>query len=308
MIIMSDFMDMLVEMLPMASSLQKKDNPVRTVLDKSIGSMMDDFDQPYDQLFLDTATGGWLDAIGKDYGIPRKLEESDDDYRQRIVYEKKDNLTVGLLYNVYSVDLFSFREDFDVTENTLVSDNPYLSSKYIGVSDENTISILDNKYILDTGVTWVNEHSSIDYILNTNDVNVLNEYSKIYNQSSLVDFFRLNNSIRNVKLFLPEAVNSMNCFLGCFTLKNVDLDLPEVTNVTAMFLNCVSLETVRLNLPKLNTFDGLFNTTGGLRMNIKSINVTIPTSIVNDFKSYILDLPLQYLTSFIINGEEVDLS
>jgi hypothetical protein len=307
---MSDFVDALVDLLPEHNSLKSKRNPLRQVLDKSVGEWFDNHSVQtfYDNLFLNSATGGWLDLHGRDYGVYRRIGESDEDYRRRIVFEKSDYLTTELLLTVYGVGLFSYREDFNLINNTLVSDNVYLSDRFIGVSDNDTISILDKKYILDTGVTWVNVHGSIDYILNAANVNVLNEYGKIYNQSSLVEFFKLNRSIRTVKLFLPEAVNSMNCFLGCFALKNVDLDLPEVTNVTAMFLNCVSLETVRLNLPNLTTFDYLFNATDGLSMNIKSINVTIPVDIVSDFKSYILDLPLQYLTSLIINGEEVDLS
>lgn len=303
---MSVSMDMIVEMLPLSSKLQQEDNPLRIVLDRTVGEWLDNFSQPFEQLFLMSATGGWLDAHGRDYGVPRRLDEDDDSYRQRIVYEKLDHLTPGLLSDVYGVQLFTYRGDFDVKDNTLVSDNPHIvmNESFLGTSDEDTIRILDKKYILDTGVTWVNEHGSIDYILNINDVNVLKEYGKIYNQSSLVQFFDLNKSIKTVKLFLPEAVNSMNCFVGCVALKSVDLDLPEVTNVTAMFLNCVSLETVRLNLPKLNSFDGLFNTTGVLRMKIKSINVTIPLDIVSGFKSYVTGLNLQHLTSFIINGEE----
>ena len=38
--------------------------------------------------------------------------------------------------------------------------------------------------------------------------------------------------------------------------------------------------------------------------NIETIDVTIPTSIVSGFKSYVTGLNLQHLTSFIINGEE----
>ena len=77
---MSEFMDMLVGMLPIHSEMQKKDNQLRKVLDRSIGEYMDTFEQPYDQLFLDTATGGWLDAHGRDYGVPRRLSEDDESY------------------------------------------------------------------------------------------------------------------------------------------------------------------------------------------------------------------------------------
>lgn len=152
---MSTFVDMLVEMLPLHSAIQKSDNPLRRVLDKSVGEWMDGFEQPYDELFLSTASGGWLDAHGRDYGVPRKLDEDDESYRERIVYEKLDHLTVGLLYTVYGLDLFVFVEDFDPLENTLTSDNPHISNKYMSIADEDLQSILNGKFVLEGEVTWI---------------------------------------------------------------------------------------------------------------------------------------------------------
>ena len=152
---MSTFVDMLVEMLPLHSAIQKSDNPLRKVLDKSVGEWMDGFEQPYDELFLSTASGGWLDAHGRDYGVPRKLDEDDESYRERIVYEKLDHLTVGLLYTVYGLDLFVFVEDFDPLENTLTSDNPHISNSYMSIADEDLQSILNGKFVLEGEVTWI---------------------------------------------------------------------------------------------------------------------------------------------------------
>ena len=153
---MSDFVDMLVEMLPMHSELQKEDNPFRKVLDRTVGAYMDDFEIPYEQIFLTSATGGWLDAHGKDYGIPRKIDETDEHYRERIIYEKLDHLTPQLLKDMYNVELFTYRNDFDVTENTLVSDNPYINNGgFLGLTDSDTTDILDKKFILDLGVNWI---------------------------------------------------------------------------------------------------------------------------------------------------------
>ena len=152
---MSTFVDMLCDMLPLHSAIQKSDNPLRRVLDKSVGEWMDGFEQPYDELFLSTASGGWLDAHGRDYGVPRKLDEDDEDYRERIVYEKLDHLTVGLLYTVYGLDLFVFVEDFDPLENTLTSDNPHISNSYMSIADEDLQSILNGKFVLEGEVTWI---------------------------------------------------------------------------------------------------------------------------------------------------------
>ena len=153
---MSVSMDMIVELLPLSSKLQRADNPLRIVLDRTVGEWLDNFEQPFEQLFLTSATGGWLDAWGKDYGVPRRLDEDDESYRQRIVYEKLDHLTPSLLSDVYNVKLFTYRENFDVTDNTLVSDNPYIDNGgYLGLADSDTMDILDKKFILDSGVTWI---------------------------------------------------------------------------------------------------------------------------------------------------------
>ena len=152
---MSDSFELIRELLPLGSSLQDDGNPLRVVLDRSVGEWLDGFEQPFDELFLTTATGGWLDAHGKDYGVTRRLDEDDESYRERIVFEKLEYLTVGNLLSVYGLELFAFVSDFDATENTLTSDNPYMSSHYMGVADETTREILDKKFVLGAEVTWL---------------------------------------------------------------------------------------------------------------------------------------------------------
>ena len=280
---MSDFVDALVDLLPEHNSLKRRNNPLRQVLDKSVGEWFDQHSVQrfYDNLFLQSATGGWLDLHGRDYGVYRRIGESDEDYRRRIVFEKLDYLTTELLLTVYGVGLFSYRMDFDLTGNTLVSDNVYLSEEFIGVSDNDTISILDKKYVLDTSVTWVNSDGEMEYIFDVRGMNVLPNYSEIYRLQSLVSYFMNNESIENVKLKLPTAIDCSTMFGGCSALTDVKLNLPNLSNYTHMF---------------------------DYASNIETIDVTIPTSIVNSFKSYVLGLNLENLTSFIINGEEVDLT
>ena len=141
--------------MPLGSALQKEDNELRKVLDRSVGEFMDSLELPFDELFLTSASGGWLDAHGKDYGVTRRLDEDDESYRERIVFEKLEYLTVGNLIGIYGLDLYAFVDDFDATENMLTSDNPYLSSRYMGVADETTRDILDKKFVLGAEVTWL---------------------------------------------------------------------------------------------------------------------------------------------------------
>ena len=84
---MSVFLDLLCGLLPLHSVLQVEGNELRKVLDRSIGEYFDNVDDIKEQLFLSSATGSWLDVWGRDFGVPRKLGEGDEEYRERIVFE-----------------------------------------------------------------------------------------------------------------------------------------------------------------------------------------------------------------------------
>ena len=116
-----------------------------------------------------------------------------------------------------------------------------------------------------------------DYVLNTNNVNIITNYSNIYNLSSLVLYFTDNTDIVEAKLTLPTATTCYGMFWGCSALTDIKLNLPRIYTYTNMFYNCSNLET---------------------------IDVTIPTSSVSDFKSYINSLNLKHLTSLVINGDQ----
>ena len=310
---MSDFSDMMVEMLPMHSQLQKKDNPLRIVLDRTVGAYMDNFEIPYEQIFLTSATGGWLDAWGRDYGVPRRLDEDDESYRQRIIYEKLDHLTPSLLSDVYNVKLFTYRGDFNVSDNTLVSDNPHIVMNYsfLGVSDEDTISILDKKFILDSVVTWINSDGELEYLLDTRGKNILSGYSKIYELTKVNSYFRKNEGIENVKLFLPNATSCAGMFEDCTSLKKINLKIPQVTNVTSMFNGCTALTEVNIIAGKIQDCLSLFSGCSALT----KVNLDLPNgaSFVNMFRNCSsltnvkLNLPkLNYYTSMFYNCSNLE--
>ena len=345
----SDYGEGIINRLHPDSPLRQEGNPARTLIMKTIGAWLDNYDvtELYDNGFLETATGKWLDLYGQDLGVVRQLDESDEDYRTRLVYESVGNLSMDYLLNVFDLSVYSFREDFNVVDNTLVSDNPFLNTGgYISVAEDDVISIIDRKLLLDGSVSWVTEYGSLDYVLDGRGKNILSNYSKIYTSQNIYNLFKNNDSIQKVKLDLPVAnecsflfnncgsldsvnlslPNAIRCrsmfyscsnlidvdlqlpnvtdcrymFDSCSSLTNIDLTLPNATTCDFMFLYCLNLVNVKLNLPKLNSYSMMFGATG----NIETIDVTIPTSIVTGFKSYVTGLHLQHLTSFIINGEE----
>lgn len=148
----------ILDSIPETSSLSNPDNPMYKIIDYAVGGFLDAFeDKDLDsQFFLNTATGKYLDLHGEDYNIRRKLDESDEDYRQRIIYESLGRVTVDFLIKIYGVELYVYVPDFNVNNNTLVSDNPYISRDgYYAIVDENTKKILDKKFILDTDIKWL---------------------------------------------------------------------------------------------------------------------------------------------------------
>lgn len=150
--------EQILDMIPETSQLSQPDNPMYKIIDYAVGGWLDNFEEKDldSQFFLNTATGGYLDLHGEDYGIRRRLDESDDDYRQRIIYESMGHLTANFLLDVYNVQLYTFIDDFNADENTLTSDNPYIRTEgFLAVTDEKTRNILNKKFILDTNITWL---------------------------------------------------------------------------------------------------------------------------------------------------------
>ena len=147
----------ILERLPMHSALHDNDNEFRKVFIGTVGYILDDFDI-YDSMegvYLQSAENVYLDAHGRDVGVARRLDESDDDYRSRLTFEVLGCLSVDYLLNVYGLTLYSFVEDFDPTENTLVSDNPYVSTEYMSIASPEIQEILAKKFIVDGGITWL---------------------------------------------------------------------------------------------------------------------------------------------------------
>lgn len=150
--------ELILDQIPDTSELSNPNNPMYRIIDDGVGAWLDNFEERDldSQLFLNTSTGKYLDLHGKDFNIRRKPNESDEDYRQRIIYESMGEVTVGFLLTVYNVELYAFVDDFHVEDNTLTSDNPYISDNgFLAVSNQTTKDILDKKFILDTKIEWL---------------------------------------------------------------------------------------------------------------------------------------------------------
>ena len=271
----SDYGEGIINRLHPDSVLRQEGHPARSLIMKTVGAWLDDYDVTslYDNSFLSTATGRWLDLYGRDLSVPRKLDESDEDYRTRLIYASVGNLSIDYLLNVFDLTLYSFRDDFNVRDNTLVSDNPFLNTGgYISVAEDDVISVVDRKLLLDGSISWVNSKGNLDYILNTDGINVLSNYSKIYYSEILVAQFRGNESIVSVRLGLNNAIDCRMMFENCSNLNEVDLTLPNVTNCNRMFEDCSDLDNPILYLPKVEFCGAMFK---GCSM-LVSIDLNLP--------------------------------
>lgn len=310
----SDYGEGIINRLHPNSPLRQEGNPARTLIMNTIGAWLDNHDVTslYDNSFLETASGRWLDLFGKDLGVVRQLDESDTDYRTRLIYESIGDLNIDYLLNVFDLSLYSFREDFNVVDNTLVSDNCFLNTGgYIGVASEDVISLLDRKLLLDGSVSWVTEYGSLDYVLDGNGINLLSAYRNIYTLTKPSSFFRKNTAIENVKLFLPNATSCVSMFEYCTYLKKINLKIPQVTNVTSMFNGCTALTEVNIISDKINDCLSLFSGCSALT----KANLDLPNgaSFVNMFRNCSsltnvkLNLPkLNYYTSMFYNCSNLE--
>lgn len=156
---MSDYGEEIIDRLGENCGLRKPGNPIRDLINDGVGEWYDRFvaENDFDNYFLDTATGGYLDLWGKDYGVPRKLDESDDDYRQRIILEALGHLTVPYLQEVYGLTLYCYVADFDPPDNMLTSDNPYACSNHMTIASVDVQNILNRKFVIGQELAFIGD-------------------------------------------------------------------------------------------------------------------------------------------------------
>ena len=137
----------IIERLPVNSQLQNPNNQMHIIIQNTIGELLDNFEIDYDQFFLQDATGKYLDLHGKQYGIGRKNNESDEEYRNRIILGAYEYATVKVLTEIYGVEFYANVDNFENNSNLLCSDNPYVTSELMGFISEEVYNILDEKFI-----------------------------------------------------------------------------------------------------------------------------------------------------------------
>ena len=157
MIIVSLFGSAILERLRVDSPASDPRNPFYRVFDGSVGEWLDNFDVDrfHEELFVQEAGGDWLDVHGEVYGVKRRIDESDEDFRERIVKHTKGELTPQLLAVDFGLTVLVYVEDFSVDGLTLTSDNRYINScGWIVICDEETRRLVESGFVLNEVVSW----------------------------------------------------------------------------------------------------------------------------------------------------------
>jgi len=154
---MSEYGEEILDRLPENSSLKSSNNPARKIIMNTVGEWLDNYDNNFENLFLNESEGEHIDCHGREYGVYRKLNESDEDYKKRIIYQILGHLTADYLINIYKVNLYVNIPDYNPNNNELTSDNYYINDEngFMAEADETTRSILNKKFVLGSGVRWL---------------------------------------------------------------------------------------------------------------------------------------------------------
>jgi hypothetical protein len=154
---MSEYGEEILERLSENSSLKSANNPARKVIMNTLGEWLDNYDDNFENLFLNESVGEYIDCHGREYGVYRKLNESDEDYKKRIIYQILGHLTADYLIDIYKVNLYVNIPNYNPNNNELTSDNHYINDEngFMALADEVTRSILNKKFVLGSGIRWL---------------------------------------------------------------------------------------------------------------------------------------------------------
>ena len=125
-------------------ALQSDENEFIKIYDGTLGEYLTNHDNHFLDVFLLTASGDYLDIHADIFGLKRRENETDEEFRQRI---KTDELLIERTTDFEKLDCQLWIYKDGVTDNdTLTSRNTYLKDEH----DENYVFIgtgTDSEYI-----------------------------------------------------------------------------------------------------------------------------------------------------------------
>ncbi len=140
----------ITDYLPALNTLNSTDTPLKGLLNDTIGAFFDNFNASIDEfnynLFIQNSTGFYLDLYGRDYNVPRLVDESDEHYRKRLITISSKHFTLNTLYDEYDLQLLTYNSSYN-KDTMLVSDNHFLNNTYMVDCDDTTWNTIQRKYV-----------------------------------------------------------------------------------------------------------------------------------------------------------------
>jgi len=142
------------ERLNPLSNLSNSESDGYKLIKNTIGWFLDEKNDAelINQIFISTATGEYLDLIGNTYGVTRKTDETDEDYRNRILLIVNFVFSPNYLHKL-GVEIFCYVEEI---ENQITSSNPLLSHQYLLYADNDTQKTVE-RFINTNTYEWLEE-------------------------------------------------------------------------------------------------------------------------------------------------------
>lgn len=141
----------ITDYLPLLNNLNNEGNILTSFINDTIGMFLEKYEDTIGdfnyEIFIQNATGIYLDLYGKDYNVPRLVDETDEHYRKRLITIQSKRFTANTIYNEYDLQLLTYT-DPTVTGNTLLSDNHFLNNKYYIECDDIVWETLIRKYVV----------------------------------------------------------------------------------------------------------------------------------------------------------------
>lgn len=144
---MSDVLDFITDIMPVNSGFDGSD--FAEVLENSVLKYLQEkyeSNNVYESFFITLATGRALDRIGKNYGVFRLSDESDEDYRSRINFQADKTINLNNVQEL-GCEVVVYVEDYDLTE-TLLSNNITEANKILIIAPNNSIKTIIEKNLL----------------------------------------------------------------------------------------------------------------------------------------------------------------
>ena len=131
-------------------ALHDENNDFVRVLDGTVGEYLENRNNHFLDVFLTMAEGDFLDIHGKMFNLFRKKDESDEDYRNRIILNKS-LLQRTSDFNKLDIGFWVYKSGV-TDKDTLTSRNPYLKDQhdddYIFIVSGEDVDYLQKKFLL----------------------------------------------------------------------------------------------------------------------------------------------------------------